>query len=68
MKTVFYYNRNIGETQSGVDKHLETKVLDTGSMKDLSSMKTEQGRAPLLRGNMTLSYSISGVTNPPRES
>ena len=40
MKTVLHYNRNIGETQSDVDKHLETKVLDTGSMKDLSSMKT----------------------------
>ena len=24
----------MGEAQSGVDKHLETKVLDTGSMKD----------------------------------
>ena len=24
----------LGETQSGVDKHLETKVLDTGSIED----------------------------------
>ena len=24
----------LGETQPGVDKHLETNVLDTGSMKD----------------------------------
>ena len=26
----------LGETQSGVDKHLETKVLDTGSIEDLA--------------------------------
>ena len=37
----------LGKTQSGVDKHLETKVLDTGSMKD-KRPKTEQGRALLL--------------------
>ena len=48
----------LGETQRGVNKRLETKVLDTGSI------KTEQDRALLLRGNMTLPYSISGVTNP----
>ena len=52
----------LGETLSGVDKLLETKVLDTGSI------KTDQGRVLLLRVNMTLPYSISGVTNLPRES
>ena len=48
----------LGETQRGVNKRLETKVLETGSI------KTEQDRALLLRGNMTLPYSIIGVTNP----
>ena len=40
--------------------------IDTNRQKykDLSSIKTEQGRSLLLRGNMTLPYSISGVTNP----
>ena len=39
--------------------------IDTKRQKyqDLSSVKTDQGRF-LLRENMTLPYSISGVTNP----
>ena len=32
--------------------------------KDLSSIKTDQSRALLLREIMTLPYSITGVTNP----
>ena len=48
----------MGETQSGVDRHLETKVLVT------SSKKTDHSRALLHRENMTLPYGISGVINP----
>ena len=55
----------LGETQqSGVDKHLETKVLDTGSMKDERLRRVGLSYSC---ENMTLPYSISGVTNPPRE-
>ena len=49
----------LGETLSGVNKRLETKV-----QRYLSSIKTDQSRVLLLRENMTLPYSISGVTNP----
>ena len=55
----------LGETQSGVNKHLETKVLDTGSMKD---ERLSRVGLSYHCGNMTPPYSISGVTNPPRES
>ena len=48
----------LGETQSGVDRHLEAKVPGT------SSMMTDHSRALLHRENVTLPYSISGVTNP----
>ena len=63
----------LGETQSGVDKHLETRVLDTGSIKDLRSMKDVSSMKRLSKVelnyyvcNITLPYSISGVTNSPR--
>ena len=46
------------ETQSGVNRHLEAKVLGT------SSIKTDHSKALLHRELMTLPYSISGVTNP----
>ena len=48
----------LGETQSGVDRHLETKVHDT------CSRKTDHSRALLHRENMTLPYGISEVTDP----
>ena len=47
----------LGETQSsGVDKHLETKLLDTGSVK--MKDKTEQGRAqrPSVKYDPTVQY------------
>ena len=50
----------LGETQSsGVDKHLETKVLDTGSVK--MKDKTEQGRAqrPSVKYDPTVQYKRS---------
>ena len=47
----------LGETQSSVNKRLETKVQRLELYKRLN-------RALLLRKNMTLRYSISGVTNP----
>ena len=52
----------LGETlSSGVDKHLETKVFDTGSvkMKDQKTKdKTEQGRAqrPSVKYDPTVQY------------
>ena len=48
----------LGETQYGVNKHPKTKVLDTGSL------KTDQDRVLLQRENISIPYSISGVTNP----
>ena len=49
----------LGETQSDVNRRLETKVLGTSSRK-----KTDNSRVLLYRENMTLEYGISGETNP----
>ena len=47
------------ETQSDVNRHLETKVLDTSSIG-----KNDHSRALVLNENMTLPYGKSGATNP----
>ena len=44
------------ETQSGINRHLETKVCYI--------KKTDHSRTLLHRENMTLPYGINGVTNP----
>ena len=48
----------LGETQSGADRHLETKILGT------SYRKTDHSRVLLYHENTTLQYGISGVANP----